>query len=363
MSPQLGQALKRPSMVIQAGPEKGARNSTKKASGLMRFGASIMLGAALLSPFNALAAQQNHLQAQQQGSEMVQEQSGMEVMTSGQVEEMIANGQKPDWFNIEVEGRTWHNWSQVGENNISGPIDVPTWIRHGQVMSPGQDVDADISNIEIGDGLAKEATVEAGSESNSYYESRKAEREAEKVQARIDAPSFSLSRNEYNLYKRIDLGGEAFSQASEAQQQAFVARLAKDAYIEMKAGHSVEAPSQRLVDICQQVKDIAPSYSSNQIEHGNEVFTACQSEQMQSSMLSNRVKKVAGYVGAGIGVILAKTLAAGAFVTGGGLLLGGGANDGTARPRSRINTQWNNGSDPNIGGPEPEADRPAPRLG
>lgn len=110
-------------------------------------------------------------------------------------------------------------------------------------------------------------------------------------------------------------------------------RLVKDAYIEMKAGHSVEAPSQRLIDICQNVEDIAKVQGpSTQIPHSQETFAACHSEQMQSNMFANSVKKGLGYVGVGVAGLAAATVSAASFM--GAAALGGFGGE-TPKPQDR----------------------------
>lgn len=330
MSQDLAQALQNPAIVLQSGPRPSTRNSTRKASGLMQLGAAVMLGAALLSPINALASTQpDPGQGWQQTTEMVSQQDqGLQVMTVQQLAALQASGQKPDWFGIEVEGRNWHN----ADVPVDTVYHTPTWIMYGEIMTQDQAMAAGLSTvapapIEIGDGAAVERDPQAASGSYEQHMAQfRARQEQQAIAARRDAPSFKMGRNEYNVYERIDLGGKDFKDAAPAQQQAFVARLVKDAYIEMRAGHTIQKPSQRLVDICQHVEDIAAVGGVSSVpEPGSAVFAACQSEQMQSNMLSNSVKRGVAFAGVAIVALLAKAASLAAFFVAGRNFLGMGA--------------------------------------
>lgn len=333
MNQELQAALKNPSVVLAAGPRPPAsRNSVKKASGLIRLGAAVMLGVALLSPLNAMAQGQQHIeQSYRQTTEMVDQ-------AKQEAEEDV------DWFNTQVEGRNWHNHgAPTGQ-----PIHVPSWVRDGVLRASEQGPEIEMASREgavqpaprskLGQEL--DAIWAAADARHAHRQAERAEAEAARTQAEIDAradaPSFEMGRNEYNFYKDYDLVGADFQDASPAQQNDFVARLVKDTYIEMQAGHSAESPSQRMVDACQQIKDVAGSSAlASPGSQGREVFQACASEQMQSNILVNKIQKGAAYAGLAVAAIIAKGISIGAFMATAGTLLGGGFNDRLTVQRER----------------------------
>lgn len=362
MSQDLAQALKNPSVVLVAGPRPGVRNSTKKASGLLRFGAGVMLGVALLSPFNALAQSQHHVaSAWQQTTEVVAQpeaaRAGFEAMTLQQLEQMLAEGQKPDWFGIEVDGRNWANHgAQVGV-----AVNVPAWVRHGHL--PGVDGPAMAGGPEqvvIGDGSRAEHVPEqkrqdSYSEHMAAYEARVLQ---EKIAARRDGAKFELGRNSMDLEKAVAMGSKDLAEASPEKLDQFVAALVKNAYIELQAGHTVESPSQRLMDVCQHINDVSQLRGpSSQIEHSREAFAACSSETMQSNMTVNTVKRYAGFAGVIVGTAVAKTIALGSLFFAGQALLGSSSNAFSDRLAERRRKSGGPGPDPGM------ADGGTPRPG
>lgn len=331
MSQDLATALRNPTAVMMAGPRKSTRNSTKKASGLLKFGAALMLGAALLSPLNAMANTQHPLESHRvQTVEMVA-QPGNTSMTLDQVKQMVEDGQAPDWFAIEVEGRTWNN-----ANPGSGVVyDVPTWIMEGKITNNTPTQDARQTHeqapvpISLGDGRAVEHDPARQPERElSSYEKYVVQREAEKLKSdiasRVDADSFSLGRNEYEITRKVALDGKEMKQATAENLKYLSGRLARDIYVDLQAGHTIENPTQRMMDACVHVNEMVEAGKAGALrnaEYGNTAIQACQSETMASNIKTNGYQQIAAKVGIGIGALVLKGLSIGAFILAGGMAL------------------------------------------
>lgn len=377
MSQDLAQALKNPSVVLLSGPRSSTRNSTKKANGLLRFGAGLMLGAALLSPLNALAqSPSNTLSTWEQTTEVVaqadQTDSGMEIMTVRQLQRMQADGETPDWFRIEVEGRNWHN-SKVDPGTS---VDVPTWIQHGEILSPEQALQAnqllgtDVPvYIEIGGGSSKEKVPEVKTlSSQESLAQLRAKEQQEEIASRRNGEKFELGRNSMNFAKGAFLGSKSFEDATPKERTEYVSFLVKNAYIEMQAGHTIQSPSQRLMDTCQHVEEVARSQGpTSQIEHSRSVFSACQSDQMQSNMLTNTVTKTAATAGILLGAVALKAIALVGLFDLGRAWSGPSAAKkeddlATRLAARRLRASGDPSLDPEAG-PIPEVSRPSVRMG
>lgn len=297
MTPNLQNALRNPSAVLLAGPQPANRNSVKKANGMLRFGAALLLGVALLSPVNALANNSNVIQ------------------------------------------NAWQQTTEMSESQ--------------QAPAPKSSYAAAMA--------AYEAKVEA-----------------EAIQARSSAPSFKdtsitqIGRNAYNFHKSVALGKHTLENASPEQVKTFMQKLVQDAYIELRAGHTVENPSQRLVDVCQQVDDIyvAGRLSEGRtIPHVEEALSACQTDAMQSNMRYDTARKVtiggaalllAGAI-KGMALFALYASARGLGVFGGGVRSVGRREDeieGSAPTRSVMNVEAFQGEQPVPPGP---ANSPKPR--
>lgn len=376
MPQDLVNALRNPTAVMVAGPRTETRNSTKKVSGLMKFGAALMLGAAVLSPFNALANTQHHLQEDSVQKVELVAHSSKTPMTLDQVKQMVEDGQTPDWFNIEVEGRTWNN----AKPGAGVSYDVPTWIMEGKISNNSviHDTweDGAPAPISLGDGRAVEydpapQTKPELSSFKKYLIQRDAEKLQRDIASRVDAKSFSLTKNEYNITRKVALDEQELDHASTEQLDYFSGRLARDIYVDLQAGHTVENPSQRMMDACVHVNEMVEAGkvgSLRNAEYGSSALQTCQSETMASNIQTNGYQRIAAKVGFGVAALLLKGVAIGAFIFAGGAALQAGrvltgrredeASPGDPPKRTTVEPQAFVGNTPTPQAPAPAAMRP-----
>ena len=329
MKQDLKAALQNPSMVLlSGGASPDTRPSLKKANGLLRLGAALMLGVALLSPLNALAAGQNQIhEAFQQTSEIVQ--ASPEAISDQNHDQNI------DWFKTEIDGRNWTN----APTEAGQVFHIPTWVKYGVVMdraeaiTKGLDPLSDLPRVELNDTRVREripspsattnqSTAEKQEQEKNFDTDFDAQQEMKDIAKAKNGPRFSLKKNRYNFFKKYDLAGKSFKDATPENQQDFIARLVQDAYIEMKAGHTTSNPSQNLINICQHVEDIAKDAQVPDTAKSTMVFEACQSGEMQSRMLLNTTMKGAAFAGVTLSLFVTKAAAIGALVVGASVLSG-----------------------------------------
>lgn len=129
--------------------------------------------------------------------------------------------------------------------------------------------------------------------------------------------------------------------------------LLTDAYHEISAGHSVENPSGRLLDICRQIQKVdqeMPGFNSHQ--HADVTFQTCNAEGMAKEIRTDSIKKFAVAAPVLGGLLAVKGIASAAQL-GSGLYLAGMLNGGLADRRRERNALKGQPSQDQSAAPKP----------
>lgn len=349
MDPSLHEALRNPMASFTAGGRRPERRpSLKKANGMRRFGAAVMLGAALLSPLQSVMANAPSLQEQRvEQVQTVESRQSSPTEASIKLHQMEAElitdyaMSRVDVLGLDAQStegqKALHDFSQYARHGLSMSqegrqnMEESLLVAHGRAEVQRQELD---QYSPEGQAVYRQ-TVESAARALGYaapqgWNEARAEVTVETAASQVGQEeakqaysSWAPRKDEYESRASWQTADPYNATGAEAHAwNSFSQLVMGDAYTEISKGHSLENPSARLMDVCRQVQKVdaqAPGFNTH--PHREVVFETCEAKGMEFAVKVDNLKEYAVGGVAVLGAAMLKGIGVAAQLTSGAMAM------------------------------------------